>query len=442
MSRILFAEDELDFRTAVVEALRDVSGHEVLECSTADEAMDRLRQESFDVVLTDLRMPGASGLDLMKQAAARMPDCILIVLTAYASVDAAIEAMRIGAHDFLVKPVSVEALLRKVDFFLKHQAALAENRFLRHHLQLDVPETGLVGKSAAIAQVHKLIARVAASDATVLIAGETGTGKELVARAVHHGSPRRELPFVTVNCGAIPETLLESELFGHVRGAFTGADRDKKGLFEVAGAGTIFLDEIGELPLSLQPKLLRTLEGREIMRVGSTSAIKIAVRILAATHRDLAKMVEAGQFRADLYYRLNVFQISLTPLRTRSEDIAPIATHVLERLCRKANRPLAALTPEALIALERYPWPGNVRELANVLERALILTDSLRVTLDELPAEITGDSAGNEEDLRAARENFERAHVRRVVRHYGGDKKRAAEALGIDLATLYRKLEE
>jgi DNA-binding NtrC family response regulator len=441
MPRILFAEDDGGYRAAVVRALRDVAGYEVTECSTADEALDRLRRESFDVVLTDLRMPGTSGLELMKQAAARMPDCVLIVLTAYASIDTTIEAMRVGVHDFLVKPVRVEALLCKIELLLKHQAALAENRFWRSRVGSEVPVTGIVGVSDAIRQVHKLIARVAPSEATVLITGETGAGKELVARAIHHGSPRRDLPFVTINCGSIPETLLEGELFGHVRGAFTGADRDKKGLFEVADSGTIFLDEIGELPLSLQPKLLRALEGREILRVGSTSPIRLDARILAATHRHLSRMVEAGQFRADLYFRLNVFQLPLPPLRGRPEDIGPLALHLLERLCARAHRPLAALTPDALIALEGYAWPGNVRELANVLERALILTDSPRVSPTELPAEITGDSTANEENLRSARENFERLHVRRGIRNHGGDKRRAAEALGIDLATLYRKLE-
>jgi len=441
MPRILFAEDDGGYRAAVVRALRDVAGYEVTECSTADEALDRLRRESFDVVLTDLRMPGTSGLELMKQAAARMPDCVLIVLTAYASIDTTIEAMRVGVHDFLVKPVRVEALLSKIELLLKHQAALAENRFWRSRVGSEVPVTGIVGVSDAIRQVHKLIARVAPSEATVLITGETGAGKELVARAIHHGSPRRDLPFVTINCGSIPETLLEGELFGHVRGAFTGADRDKKGLFEVADSGTIFLDESGELPLSLQPKLLRALEGREILRVGSTSPIRLDARILAATHRHLSRMVEAGQFRADLYFRLNVFQLPLPPLRGRPEDIGPLALHLLERLCARAHRPLAALTPDALIALEGYAWPGNVRELANVLERALILTDSPRVSPTELPAEITGDSTANEENLRSARENFERLHVRRGIRNHGGDKRRAAEALGIDLATLYRKLE-
>lgn len=441
MARILLADDDAAFRDAVVKALRDLAGYEVTECSTADEALDRLRRESFDVVLTDLRMPGASGLELLKQAAARMPDCVLIVLTAYASIDATIEAMRAGVHDFLLKPLRVETLLGKVAQLLKHQAAVAENRFWRSRAGLDVPTTGIVGSSASIGHVHKLIARVAATDATVLITGETGTGKELVARAIHHAGPRRDLPFVTINCGSIPDTLLEGELFGHVRGAFTGADRDKKGLFEVANSGTLFLDELGELPLSLQPKLLRALEGREFMRVGSTSPIKFTARLLAATHRDLSGMVEAGQFRADLYYRLNVFQIPLPPLRGRPEDIGPIAHHLLERLCARTHRPLVALMPEALIALEGYAWPGNVRELANVLERALILTDSPRVGPTELPAEITGDASANDENLRSARENFERMHVRRGIRNHGGDKKRAAEALGIDLATLYRKLE-
>jgi len=439
--RILIVDDEEDFRNSAAEAL-GLAGHDVCPCATGDEARSRIEKETFDCVLTDLRLPGTGGLDLLRLAASRMPDCILIVMTAYASLESAVEALRIGAHDYLPKPVRLEALRRKVDFFDRHRAALAENRFLRGALEVDIPPTGLVGSSEAITTIHRLIAKVAPTDSTVLITGETGTGKELVAHGIHRASPRGDLPFVAVNCGSIPETLLEGQLFGHVRGAYTGADRDKPGLFEVAGNGTVFLDEIGEMPLALQPKLLRALETREILRVGSTAPLRFTARVVAATHRDLGKMIEAGQFRADLYYRLNVFEIPIPPLRERRQDIRGIAAHLLERICRRVNRPVPALQPEALQALESYRWPGNVRELANILERAVIMAEGPRIGLGEIPGLAPPAEGAPADDLRTALGHLETAHIRRVIAKYAGDKKRAAEALGIGLSSLYRKLGE
>jgi DNA-binding NtrC family response regulator len=439
MAHILFADDETDFRSSVAEALR-TSGHHVDEASSGDEAGALIRKDVFDVLISDLRMPGCSGIELLREAASRMPDCILIVLTAYGSLDSAIDAVRIGAHDYVLKPVNVEALLRKVDLFVCHQEALAENRFLRGALETAHSPTGFVGVSGATAELHRLIAKVAPTDSTILITGETGTGKEVVARTLHQASSRHDRPFVAINCGSIPGSLLESELFGHVRGAFTGADRDKRGLFEVAGSGTIFLDEIGEMPLPLQPKVLRALEAREILRVGGTTPIPVAARIIAATHRDLLRMVNQGAFRSDLYYRLNVFEIAISPLRSRPEDVKAIAQHLLARHALAFNRPAPALEPEALIALEHYPWPGNVRELSNVLERALILNEGPRIGLQDLPGSLKGALLGVDDDLKQARQAFERAHIRRVIEKHGGDKPRAAEALGIDLSSLYRKL--
>jgi transcriptional regulator with PAS, ATPase and Fis domain len=300
----------------------------------------------------------------------------------------------------------------------------------------------LLGESAPIERAREMISKLARSQAPVYITGESGSGKEVAARLIHSGSSRGDAPFVAVNCGAIPENLLESELFGHLRGAFTGADRDKRGLFEVAGAGTIFLDEIGELPLSLQPKVLRVLETREILRVGSTQPLKVAGRIVAATHRDLKQMVQEGGFRPDLYYRLCVFEISIAPLRNRPEDIDDIAQRLLERLARGMNRPAPALSPEARAALQHYRWPGNVRELANVLERALILNEGPVLQIGDLPGFLSTLKPLTGDDLKSARQDFERGHIRRVLEQCGGDKRRAAERLGIDLSSLYRKLEE
>ncbi|HLY72545.1 MAG TPA: sigma-54 dependent transcriptional regulator [Planctomycetota bacterium] len=441
MPRILLVDDERDFRRAVADALRS-SGHEVEESASADEAMAKIQQDGFDLLLTDLRMPGKSGIELLREAAARMPDAILIVMTAFGSLETAIDALRIGAHDYLLKPLRIEGLQRKISLLLRHQEAIAENRFLRNVLETGASPTGLVGKSPAMEELHRLILRVAPTDSTVLIFGETGTGKELVARAIHNASPRKDHPFVAVNCGAIPASLLESELFGHVRGAFTSADRDKRGLFEVAGAGTIFLDEIGEMPLSLQPKVLRVLENREILRVGSTHPLKVSGRIVAATHRNLKQMVEQELFRADLYYRLCVFEIAIAPLRSRVEDIDAIARHLLQRLSRAMNRPIPSLEPDARAALEQYPWPGNVRELANVLERALILNDGQSIKASDFPGFLASSKAPIEDDLKAARQSFERAHILRILEKCAGDKRKAADLLGIDLSSLYRKLEE
>jgi two-component system response regulator HydG len=381
-------------------------------------------------------------MDLLREAREKWPEAILIVLTAYGSMESAIEALRLGAHDYMLKPLRFEALRHKIDLLLGHRETAAENRLLRGAIATGISPNGLAGKSAALMETQRLIARVAPTDSTVLILGETGTGKELVARAIHKQSPRRDRPFVTVNCGAIAETLLENELFGHVRGAFTGADRDKRGLFEVAGSGTIFLDEIGELPLSLQPKILRVLENREILRVGSTAPIKISARITAATHRNLKQRAEEGAFRADLYYRLCVFEITIEPLRVRREDIGPIAQTLLERFAQAMNRPVPALGEGVLATLQQYHWPGNVRELANVLERAMILTEGPALELHDFPSFLNSSARQGEDDLKSARLTFERAHIRRVIEKCGGDKRRAAELLGIDLSSLYRKLED
>ncbi len=441
MARVLLVDDETGFREALGEMLV-AAGHSAHGCGSAEQALETLRKEEFDVLLTDLRMPGCGGLPLLREAAIRLPECVRIVVTAYGSLESAIEALRAGAHDYLLKPVHLEAVVRKIDFLGRHQATVAENRFLRAALGNEASTSGLIGSSTAMEEVRSLIGKVAATGATVLITGETGTGKELVARAIHEAGARKDGPFLALNCGSVPETLLESEMFGHCRGAFTGAERDKRGLFEAAQKGTLFLDEIGEMPASLQPKILRAIEAREILRVGSTAPTPIDVRIVAATHRNLRTMMDQDRFRADLYYRLAVFEIALPPLRDRRSDIAALAEHLILRASRRLGRLPVTLDPAALRMLERYRWPGNVRELANVLERALILSDEPRVLPADLRGILLDPSEEFVENLRTARQDWERTHIRRVIQRHDGDKRAAAAALGIDLSSLYRKLEE
>jgi DNA-binding NtrC family response regulator len=440
LKRVLLVDDERDFRSMVAERLKQ-EAYTVEECETATEAISRMRTETFDVILTDLRMPGKeTGVDLLKEATMRLPDAILIVMTAYASLESAIESLRLGAHDYLLKPLRLDELALKISRFRQHRETLAENRFLRKQTELLADPGGLIGASSSTERLRQLISKVAATDSTVLLLGETGTGKEVVARAIHKESARREGPFVVVNCSAIPESLLESELFGHVRGAFTGADRQKTGLFEVAESGTIFLDEIGEMPLSLQPKILRVLENHEFLRLGSTETQRSSARVIAATHRDLKSMVGNQGFREDLYYRLAAFEIPLEPLSRRIEDIAPIAAHLIERIARTMNRPVPTLDPEVLDTLEHYHWPGNIRELSNVLERAMILSEDSVLRLADLPGFLGSSTPAPRSGLKAARVSFERTYIARIVAQSGGDKVLAAKALGISLASLYRKL--
>lgn len=444
MGRILIVDDEVDFREALAESLAD-AGHAVLQASGAAEALAEIERAPVDLLLTDVRMRGMSGLELLETARQRMPECRLIVMTAYASVDSAVRALRGGAHDYLIKPLDFEAVRHKVEQHLHSLRLQTENRYLRRTAGLEGEDLGLLGASPSMAEVTRQIERVAATDTTVLITGETGTGKELAARAIHRLSPRNRRPFVAINASSIAETLLESELFGHVRGAFTGADRDKRGLFEVASHGTLFLDEVAELPVAVQSKLLRALETREILPVGSTVPIRIYIRLISATNRPLDALVREGRFRQDLFYRLNVFTLYLPPLRQRREDIPALVQHFIERFSRDIKRPSPVPDEAAMDALLRYSWPGNVRELANVIERALILAEDGKLSLDDLPPEIalsTESTRPGPDDLRAARRAFERAHVAAVLRKHGGDKSAAARALGIDLSSLYRKLED
>ena len=443
MARLLVVDDEPAARGTLALLLRK-RGHDVHEAEGVTAATKHLADEVFDLVVTDLRMPDGDGLDVLRAAKAHAAATEVILLTAYAEWKSAKEAIRIGALDYFEKGQEPDELYHRIDKALAGRALRRENENLRAQLRARYGLPGLVAQSPAMQTVLELVERVAPTDATLLIQGESGTGKEVIAKAVHHASPRAARPFVAVNCGAVPETLLESELFGYVRGAFTGAAVSKLGLFEEAAGGTLFLDEIAEMPAALQVKLLRALQSGEVRRLGATQAATIDVRVIAATHGDLGAMISQGTFREDLFYRLNVIQILLPPLRDRREDIPALAEHFLDRAAGKLGRP-RRLSPAALERLLRYPWPGNVRELENAIERAAILARSEIVEPDDLPPHVCaglqlGPSPALPRQISLAA--AERAHILQTLERFGRNHTGAAEALGIGRTTLWRKLKE
>lgn len=379
MAEILIIEDETVIREAVMRLLQR-DGHTVHGAESVEEAQQLGPLSDYDLILADHRLPGHNG-NHMISAAASTP---VIIMTSYATVKSAVDAMRQGAVDYIAKPFDNDELLLTVKRALREHTLKRQNAALRAHLDVEYPVTGIVGQCPAMMNVFERIARVAPTDTTVLILGESGTGKELVARAVHEQSERADGPLIAVNCAAIPDSLLEAELFGHEKGAFTGAHSAREGLVEAANGGTLFLDEVAELPLPAQARLLRVLQESEIRRVGASHSKHIDIRLVAATHRDLDQLVEAQAFRNDLYFRINVMEIALPPLRERGEDIAALAKFLLEKACRRLNRPAMQFTPEALSLINQYSWPGNVRELENLIERAVIMLDGGEVTAEQL----------------------------------------------------------
>jgi len=443
MAHLLVVDDEPAARTTLALLLRK-RGHHVAEADDVATATKRLAEEVFDVVVTDLRVPDGDGLDVLRAAKAHLPDSEIILLTAYAEWKSAKEAIRLGGLDYFEKGQEPDELYHHIDKALAGQALRRENENLRAQLRERYGLPGLITQSSAMHAVLDLVERVAPTDATLLIQGESGTGKEVIAKAVHHASPRAARPFVAVNCGAVPETLLESELFGYMRGAFTGAAVAKPGLFEEADGGTLFLDEIAEMPAALQVKLLRALQSGEVRRLGATQPATIDVRVIAATHGDLATLISQGSFREDLFYRLNVIQVALPPLRDRREDIPALAEHFLARSAGKLGRTLR-LSPAALERLLRYPWPGNVRELENAIERAAILARSEILEPDDLPPHVAaGLSLGPSPTLprQTTLAEAERVHILQTLERFGRNHSGAAEALGIGRTTLWRKLKE
>jgi DNA-binding NtrC family response regulator len=443
MAHLLVVDDEPSARTTLALLLRK-RGHRVLEADGVTAATKRLADEVFDLVVTDLRMPDGDGLDVLRTVKAHSPATEVILLTAYAEWKSAKEAIRLGALDYFEKGQEPDELNHRIDKALAGRALRQENENLRAQLRERYGRSGLIAQSPAMQSVLDLVERVAPTDATVLIQGESGTGKEVIAKAVHHASARATRPFVAVNCGAVPETLLESELFGYMRGAFTGANVNKLGLFEEANGGTLFLDEIAEMPAALQVKLLRALQSGEIRRLGATQASTIDVRVIAATHGDLATLISQGTFREDLFYRLNVIQIVLPPLRDRREDIPALSEHFIARATAKLGRQLR-LSPEALERFLRYPWPGNVRELENAIERAAILARGETVEPGDLPPHVSaGLSLGPSPALprQVTLADAERVHILQTLERFGRNHSGAAEALGIGRTTLWRKLKE
>ena len=437
------AEDETIPRKNICRVLHE-EGYRVHEVTDGRAALVAIDERDFDLVLTDLRMPGADGLAVLQHVREVAPQTFVAIMTAHASVDTAVAALQLGAQDYLLKPIVFDDLLRKVHLLMEHKSLAWENQMLRREVSRHIDPSGMVGESPAMRAVLKLISKVAATASTVLITGESGVGKELVARAIHAESPRQDKVFLPVNCSAIPDTLLESQLFGHTKGAFTGALSAQDGLFRKARGGTIFLDEIGELPLTLQPKLLRVIERKEVLPLGATTPIQVDVRILAASNRDLEKEVEAGRFRADLFYRLNVVGIPVPPLRERRDDIPLLVEHLIQRHNLEMKTSCRGVTHEAMQLLLAAPWKGNVRELENVLERAMILGNDEWLSPEDLPSgqAFSRDTGQAGHALKAALRSYEKSHIEYVLREAGRDRVRAARLLGISRSSLYRKMEQ
>ncbi len=442
-SNVLVVEDE-ELMRSILRQLIEGEGCRVFTADSAENALEIFSNNEIAVTLTDIKMSGMDGIELLDQLKTIDSEAIVIIMTAYSSVDSAIAALRKGAYDYVTKPFVNEDLLQTIRNAIRTKELFSENRALRRELNQKYGFPEIIGKSEALQDVFRLVEKVAATNAGILIQGESGTGKELIARAIHFNSGRAAKFFLAVNCGALPESLLESELFGHTKGAFTGAAADKKGLFRSADGGTLLLDEIGEMPLNLQVKLLRALQEQEVTPVGSSVAVKFDTRIIAATNKNLETEVAENRFREDLFYRLNVIEINLPPLRERREDIPLLVKHFTAETARKQNAPEKPISREAMSALVNYNWQGNIRELQNALERAVILSGD-EIDLGSLPPKIRNSESGNfemrdPEGLRPPLEEMERRYILEILKSANDDKTTAAEILGIDLSTLYRKL--
>ncbi|MCK5521293.1 MAG: sigma-54-dependent Fis family transcriptional regulator [Candidatus Marinimicrobia bacterium] len=441
-ANILIVDDEPEIRNSISEVLSE----ENYNCTTAangEIAIQLISENNYDLIISDIKMPIRDGMDILRHCRIVSAQTAVIIITAYATVETAIEALRQGAVDYILKPMDFDELVLRVKNIIKGRKTILENSWLRNEVQKKYNYSHIIGESAAIKEVFHLVSRVAPSTSNVIITGKSGTGKELVARAIHQQSSREKEAFIAINCGAIPENLFESELFGYKKGAFTGANQDKDGVFKAASGGTLFLDEVGEIPIHTQVKLLRAIESKEIKPLGSANISKINVRIVSATNRDLMKEVEEGNFREDLYYRLNIVEIPLPSLSERQEDIPLLVNFFIDKYNKELKRKIMGVDNEAMRSLINYNWKGEVRELENIIERAVLLTDNNYLTINDIPGGHTKSIGMNYPDnLKDATRLFEKNHIKNILNRFENDKSKAAEAMEIGLSSLYRKIDD
>lgn len=447
-TNILVVDDESGIRETIAEFLES-EGYVTQVASDGHQALEVIKNGNIDILISDVRMPGMDGMELMKQVSTYSSDTLVMLMTAFASVETAIQALRSGAADYMLKPLDFDELALRVKSLLERRDLIRENRYMREVIDRSFNFSFIIGESDAMKAVYRMIDKVGPTRSTVLITGPSGSGKELIARAIHQRSDRKNKPFIAINCGSIPEALFESELFGHKKGSFTGAISDRDGHFVLANNGTLFLDEIGELPLSMQVKLLRVLQDGEVKPVGAMKGVHVDVRIIAATNRHLEKEVEEGRFREDLFYRLNIIRIKAPSLEERRTDIPLLARYFLERYNMELRKSVKGISGEAMSAMMTHDWKGQVRELENVLERAVLLTDEDFIQLHDLPFEAGSKAANSEEGFIPADEAslndvvaaFEKQHIQHMLRKFEGNRSETARALNIDPSTLYRKME-
>jgi DNA-binding NtrC family response regulator len=439
-NRLLIVDDEEIVRSSL-QAWFLEDGYEIDTADSAESALKCYEKGKYDLILLDIKMPGMSGMDLLMKLKEIDPDALIILITAYASVSSAVKALKSGAYDYITKPIDPDELSHLVKNALEQKNLKDENILLKNNIEQIVKPDNLIGESPKMKEVYSLIQTVSSTDTTVLILGESGTGKELVAKAIHLNSKRKYFPLVTVNCGALPESILESELFGHEKGAFTGAHYKRKGKFEMANGGTIFLDEIGTVSHKVQVELLRVIETKEFIRVGGTETIKSDFRVIAATNGNLSELVEKGLFREDLYYRLNVFTINLPPLRERGDDIILLADYFLKKYSNSMNKKISSFDNETIKFLKTYHWPGNVRELENAIERAVVVCQKNIITLDNLPFKISTSSKEQKLELKSL-EAVEKNHIKKILNQNNWNISKSAEELQIDRVTLYNKIKK
>jgi len=442
---ILIADDEVGIRESLTVVLEE-EGYHCTAVQDGDEAIAAIDEKSFDIIISDLKMPKTDGLGVLEYALQHSSETLTIIITAHATVETAITALRKGAADYILKPLDFDEVLIRIENLLEQKDIIQENKYLREQIDQEYNFNHIIGESEAMKEVYRMVERVSEATSNVLITGSSGTGKELVARAIHSNGDRAKKPFLAINCGAIPEDLVESELFGHKKGAFTGAASDKDGIFVAAHGGTVFLDEVAEIPLNLQVNLLRVLQEREVKPVGSNQMVSFDTRIIAATNKDLEAEVEQGNFRDDLYYRLNVVELPLPPLSQRRDDIPLLAHHFLKKYNKELKRNLKGISSEAMSAMMAYEWKGEVRELENVIERSVLLSDNEYLQLEDLPGAIRNVSGTESIDMDSERleeavQVFEKHHIQSMLKRTDGNKPEAARLLGIDPSTLYRKME-